>query len=891
MESSKEGELPSETAPETLPTEIKEERKKFPMLLAVIIVVILVIAAVGVAFSLGVIGKKKQTNLPPLSGAAATSATTINIGDHVSFNSTAKVQTKGATLTNWTWYFGDGDSVTGGKELTDVTHTYAYGGFYWVLLVVKDSNGLNGTNEASMVRVTVAYYDPQPKTTTWDNSTHPYASLLSNNDIIAPGTQVTFNMTGTYGIGGWSWTNTSNHSEGANQWYGMKDLTGSRNLTYVKQDFGDGSPVVSVKPSGTSMVATHNYTKSGHYAATMTAYSINTNPFHATNVSTIVMRTIHVLAPGTSSSAIVRNPGSFIEATIGEPDTLDPAIDYETSGGNILQNCYETLLWYNTNTTTLIPWLATAIPSVANGLISTNGLNYTFNLRQNVHMHDGTIMNASDVVFSLQRVLIIHDPSSPDWMLEQALTDNIGFNDGSTASDYLAASSNVTWIRDIVAPGGDYSHVITQTDIVAVAHAAVLKVNDTAVKFRLTHVFPGFLAIMAYTVADVVSMEYVLAHGNVYSADKTKDPLTSHEAGSGPYSLVDWQVGSKMHLTSFASWWGVKTPDTRLKDVYIIKSEDVNTRMLMLQAGDADNIYLPISYQDQFLGKAAYAVKKGEPSLDLTFFVFNFNIDAATANSVYHGTITNNFFQDVHMRSAFVHLFDYATFIHNTARDNAIEPNGAIPKGLAGYNASVPVYTYDLALAASEMKLTQNPNHPGQSWFQTGFKIPLFFNSGNTGRQTACRLIQQSLQTMSLMTGAGAMDATITGLDWSSAYLPEVLYAQHSYAPMYAIGWAPDYADSSDYATPILDSTYGTYPIYSGYNNTTIDNLVRAANSALDPTVRIQLYGQLEQKVYQDVPYLWLTQPNNFNILRAWVHGYYYNPMYSDLYYASFTKS
>lgn len=885
MEASKEGEMPSETAPETLPTEIKEERKKFPMMLAVIIVVILIVAAIGAAFGLGLFGKKTQK--APIAGAVATTDTTITIGKSVSFNSTSKAQQKGATLTTWNWSFGDGQVANGGVALTNVTHTYNYGGFYWVQLVVGDSNGKNASNEASMVRVTVTYYDPQPATkgVLWDNTTHPYATLLSDKDIVAPNTEVTFNMTGTYGVGGWNWKNASNHAKGQIQYY---DYAGTyqTNLTYVKLNFGDGSPSVKVTPSNISMIEKHTYTKSGHYNATMTAYSINTNPYQSTNVSTTVMRTIHVLTPAASSSTTIRNPNAFIEATIGDPQTLDPAIDYESSGGNILQNCYETLLWYDKNTTTLIPWLATSVPSLANHLISSDGLNITFNLRSNVKMHDGTTMNADDVVFSVQRVLTIHDSKSPGWMIEQALTDYIGFNVGSTASDYLAASNNVSWIRDIVAPAGDWSHVITQADIVSVANAVVLKVNDSAVTFRLTHAFPAFLAVTAYTVMDIVSKEYVTAsgHGDSY--------MQNHVSGSGPYMLVDWQVGAKIHLTKFANWWNAKSPDTRIPDVYIIKSEDVNTRMLMLQAGDADNIYLPIAYQDQFLNKATlYTVEKGSPTFEMTFLVFNFNIDAATANSQYGGTMTNDFFQDVHMRRAFASLFDYATYLHNVARDNAIEPNGPLPLGMFGYNASVPKYTYSLTNAIAELKLTHNPN-TGTSWFTSGFTIPLFFNSGNTARNTACQLLKQALETVTSMGGgAGAMTATITGLDWRSSFLPNIVYAQHTFAPLYSIGWLPDYADPSDYTVPFLDSTFGTYPIYSGYNNSTIDSLVRQAAVELDPAKAAKLYGDICEKVYEDVPYIWLTQPNDFNIFRSWVHGYYYNPMYSDLYYAAFTKS
>jgi len=55
----------------------------------------------------------------------------------------------------------------------------------------------------------------------------------------------------------------------------------------------------------------------------------------------------------------VQNPDTIIEETIGEPDYLDPAVDYETAGGEVITNVYETLTWYNgTRADQIIPWLA-----------------------------------------------------------------------------------------------------------------------------------------------------------------------------------------------------------------------------------------------------------------------------------------------------------------------------------------------------------------------------------------------------------------------------------------------------------------------------------------------------------------------------------------------------
>ena len=58
------------------------------------------------------------------------------------------------------------------------------------------------------------------------------------------------------------------------------------------------------------------------------------------------------------------DPTTFVAATFGEPELIDPALTYETAGGEIIQNTYETLIFYNReNATEFVPMLATEVPS------------------------------------------------------------------------------------------------------------------------------------------------------------------------------------------------------------------------------------------------------------------------------------------------------------------------------------------------------------------------------------------------------------------------------------------------------------------------------------------------------------------------------------------------
>lgn len=80
--------------------------------------------------------------------------------------------------------------------------------------------------------------------------------------------------------------------------------------------------------------------------------------------------------------------------------TLDPADSYELFPGILLYNLGDRLYTYEPGSTTLVPQLATDMPTV-----SGDGLTYTIPLRDDVTLHDGTPFTAEVMAFSIQRFM------------------------------------------------------------------------------------------------------------------------------------------------------------------------------------------------------------------------------------------------------------------------------------------------------------------------------------------------------------------------------------------------------------------------------------------------------------------------------------------------------
>jgi len=548
-----------------------------------------------------------------------------------------------------------------------------------------------------------------------------------------------------------------------------------------------------------------------------------------------------------------------------------------SDGVDLLLNTYETLVWYDgPRADVLAPVLATEVPTVSNGLISSDGLTYTLHLTPGVRFHDGTLLTADDVVYSIQRVIRIHDFSGPSWELEQVLTDYVSSYVGYTVADYLAASYHAPWI-EAVFHHLHSKHIITETDVQAVAEVAVVKVDDMTVAFRLTHAYPAFVSILASPVCSILSKEYVESHGGVVNGQQN-DWMNTHICGTGPYSLVSWELGVSITLTRFDGYHGTLPS---LVDVTVLYVNDVYTRVSMLESGTADSIYLPSSLEYLVTGNPDISVVKGTPTFTLEFAAFNFHIDSTGLNALFGATITDDFFTDLHMRKAFSRLVDYASLIRQRG-GGAVQPNGPIPMGMLGYDPTVPVYTYDLAAAQAELDQTINPA-TGHSWWVDGFSIPLFYNAGNVYRQAFCEVLKAGLESL-----GPRFTVNVVALDWPT-YLSWI-YSNPSMMPMMVGGWLPDYSDPDNFATTLLDSAQGYFMTFSGYANPAIDKLVREAAAELDPAVRVSLYSQVSWLTYGDVPYLWLAQPLSFQVLRSWVTGYYFNPMHSSLYFAALSK-
>ena len=122
-------------------------------------------------------------------------------------------------------------------------------------------------------------------------------------------------------------------------------------------------------------------------------------------------------SPSQAATAAPVKGGTLVATYQGEPQGLDPAIDWEGQGWSIEHTMFNNFIKYAHKPgqagTELIPCLATEVPSTDNGGISADGKTYTFHLRKGVMFAPpvNREVTAADFKYSFERMM--REPRRP----------------------------------------------------------------------------------------------------------------------------------------------------------------------------------------------------------------------------------------------------------------------------------------------------------------------------------------------------------------------------------------------------------------------------------------------------------------------------------------------
>jgi oligopeptide transport system substrate-binding protein len=239
--------------------------------------------------------------------------------------------------------------------------------------------------------------------------------------------------------------------------------------------------------------------------------------------------------------------GTLRVGNYAEPQGLDPQVASGVPEHRIISALFEGLATEDPVDLHPVPGLASSWD------VSSDGLLYTFHLREGIRWSDGTPITAQDFVDSYRRML------TPALAAEYA---------------YL--------LYNYVAGGRDYYEGRT-TDFSTVGFGAP---DGRTLTVRLAHPTPFLLKIIAsHDAWDVVPVRVIARCGPLERKD---NPWTRPEnlVCTGPFRLEEWRSGRRISVVRNPAYWdGARV---RLDRIEFYPVEDVPTEERMFRSGQLD---------------------------------------------------------------------------------------------------------------------------------------------------------------------------------------------------------------------------------------------------------------------------------------------------------------
>lgn len=617
------------------------------------------------------------------------------------------------------------------------------------------------------------------------------------------------------------------------------------------------------------------------------------------------------------SAYAVARPDHMIVATVGEPETVDPAWAYDTPSQELIFNVYEPLIFFDVDRTLgrkeagrsgeFVPKLAT------NWSISEDGMTYVFKMRDGVIWHDGTVTTAAqlaeDAEYTFERWMIFDRTGGPTWMILEPLL-------------------------------GVYWSELTVEYAQAVDNAVESFTNDTGsyVQFNLYMSYPPFLTIIAQSWSGILHKPWAVAHGCFPGFDVTGyspavddletpeiegwggwndlwcSPLDDYPVGTGghvmmgtgPYMFDYWEHEVEWSIVRNVDYWGgwpAQECGGGYAEGWIERATVRNipkwtTRKPGFLAGGYDMVYVPRMHIPEIIMNwepGSWTAPEPEQYPDgircdkdlprLVLYAMFFNFDIAT-NSPYLGPgfdrnnpyviaddrIPINFFSDKDLRKAFAYAFDYDTYIREVYMGEASQPATPVIEGLPYRNPDQDKYSFNLTKAELHFRAAWS----GEVW-EKGFTFTVIYRSGNVPRQKAWEMLKTSVENLN-----PKFHITVEELGWWYPIWPPPWWPR--YLTMFILGWIADYPDPHNFVHPFMHSE-GDFVYWQRYSNATVDALVEEAIRISNETRRKEIYYQLQQIYHEEVPSIPLVQPLGRHWERDWVRGWYYNPAYPGEYF------
>lgn len=413
------------------------------------------------------------------------------------------------------------------------------------------------------------------------------------------------------------------------------------------------------------------------------------------------------------------------------------------------------------------------------------------------------------------------------------LQDGVTWQDGEpfTADDVAFTFNDVVLIDDLAANNASSFGPVERVEVV----------DETTVRFVLSEPFSALPYYLAYYAG--ILPEHILGDVENPLSDAAFNKQTP--VGTGAFRVAEFVPGSFVRLERNPDYWG---GEPKLAGIVFSIVPDPNTQLAQVLAGELDLVGVS--------NPALLAGVENNPNLEVL---------EQSQNLYYFVALnqTDERFQDVRVRQALLYAIDRPAIIASVLKGYGEVATGPIaPLQQALYNPDVPNYPFDPERARELLAEAGYTPGPDGILEKDGEPLNIAMPTGQFGS-----LVPATLLVQGYWQDVG-VQADVQVLEWN-AYI-EQMFVNRQYEATLAWWSTPPTPDVTPYYASAAAEAGQNIP---GYQNAELDEIMAAGRSAATEAEQVEVYGQMQEFLAEELPYLYLWYPDTITVRNVRLDG------------------